>query len=116
MVTKKVVEPVGDPFSPPPEKLVVSSTDDLILAIIKELKISYPNEIAAHTGFSQQTVLARLAYLRVHGVVEKIALGRSPPADLEARLSGLWEAGLKGAQLKRCAWHRLVDHGESEKL
>jgi len=114
--TKKLVEVEGDPYSPPSDKLVKSSTDELIMEVLKELKISYPNEIAAQTGFSQQTVLARLAYLRVHGVVERVVLGRSPPDDLLRRLSQLWEVGLKGPRLKMCAWHRLVDDGEEEKL
>jgi len=105
----------SDPYSPPCDKLVKTSTDDLILAVLRELKISYPNEIAAQTGFSQQTVLARLAYLRVHGEVERVMLGRSPPDDLLARLDALWEVGLKGPQLKRCAWHRLVVHDAEEK-
>jgi DNA-binding Lrp family transcriptional regulator len=111
-----LVEVEGDPYSPPSDKLVKSSTDELIMNVLREFKISYPNEIAAQTGFSQQTVLARLAYLRVHGEVERVVLGRSPPDELQARLSQLWELGLKGPRIKMCAWHRLVEHGEGEKL
>ena len=92
-----------------------TSTDDLILSVLRELKISYPNELAAQTGFSQQTVLARLAYLRVHGRVERVAIERSPPADLQERLPYFWNQGLKAAQLRRCAWHRIVDHGSEAK-
>jgi DNA-binding transcriptional ArsR family regulator len=104
-----------DPYSPPSDKLAKTSTDDLIIEVLRELKISYPNEIAAQTGYSQQTVLARLAYLRVHGIVERVPLGRSPPDELKARFPQLWELGLKGPRIKMCAWHRLVDHGESKK-
>jgi hypothetical protein len=104
-----------DPFSPPMEKQMKTSTDDLILTIIKELKISYPNEIASHTGFTQQTVLARLAFMRVHGLVERVNIGKHPPEDLKARLPQLWEVGLKGAQIRRCAWHRVKEDGESKK-
>jgi DNA-binding transcriptional ArsR family regulator len=103
-----------DPYSPPSDKLAKTSADDLIIEVLRELKISYPNEIAAQTGYSQQTVLARLAYLRVHGVVERVPLGRSPPDDLKARFPQLWEVGMKGARIKMCAWHRLVVHGEDK--
>jgi len=112
---ENIIEKPVDLFSPPSEKLVKSSTDDLILLVLRELKISYPNEIAAQTGFSQQTVLSRLAYLRVHGVVERVELGSSPPEDLAKRLPSLWGLGLKGPQLRRCAWHRLVVKDEPKK-
>jgi DNA-binding transcriptional ArsR family regulator len=112
---RKVIEPEVDQYSPPSEKLVKSTTDDLILDVLREFKISYPNEIAAQTGYSQQTILARLAYLRAHGVVERVMLGRSPPDDLVKRFPQLWELGLKGSRIKMCAWHRLVDHEAKEK-
>ena len=105
----------SDPFNPPAETQVITGTDEQILSILRELKISYPNELAAWTGFSQQTVLARLAFMRVHGQVEKVEIGHSPPDDLAARLPQFWKQGLKGAQLRRCAWHRIVDHGAEEK-
>ncbi len=115
MVTKKLDDAEVDPYSPPSDRLAKTGTDDLIIQVIRGLKISYPNEIAAQTGFSQQTVLARLAYLRVHGVVERVPLGRSPPDDLKARFAELWELGLKGPRIKLCAWHRLVDDGKGKK-
>ena len=114
MIPTNLGELEADPYSPPSERLVKTSTDDLIIEVLRELKISYPNEIAAQTGYSQQTVLARLAFLRVHGVVERVMLGRSPPDELKARFNELWELGLKGARIKMCAWHRLVDDGKGK--
>ena len=91
-----------------------TDVDEQILTIIREFKISYPNEIAAQTGFSQQTVLSRLAHMRVLGLVERVVLQERPPEDLAARLPYFWSQGLKGAQLRRCAWHRLVNDGKSK--
>ena len=114
MEREKIVVDKSDPFSPPKERLVRTSTDDLILSVLRELKISYPNELAAQTGFSQQTVLSRLAHMRVLGLVERVVLQERPPEDLAARLPFFWSQGLKGAQLRRCAWHRLVNDGKSK--
>jgi len=94
--------------------MVKTDVDEQILTIIREFKISYPNEIAAQTGFSQQTVLSRLAHMRVLGLVERVVLQERPPEDLAARLPYFWSQGLKGAQLRRCAWHRLVNDGKSK--
>jgi hypothetical protein len=83
--------------------------------VIDEFKITYPNEIVAHTGISQQTVLGRLGYLRNQGVIERVQLGSRPTDDMKARLPMLWDQGLKGATLKRMSWYRRVDHGKGKK-
>lgn len=114
VIQKEIVE-AGDEWSPPADKPGKSSSDAEILRVIDEFKIAYPNEIVAHTGISQQTVLGRLGYLRNQGVIERVVLGLRPSDEFKARLPGLWDQGLKGATLKRMSWYRRVDREADKK-
>jgi len=89
--------------------------DEEILRVLRDLKVSYPNEIVMHTGFSQQTILSRLGYMKIHGTVERLVLGVRCPDDLKERLPFLFSQGLKGNTLRRMSWYRIVDHGTEAK-
>jgi len=115
-VTKEIVELDAVDWTRPkgPDKRRLD-TDEEILRVIREFKISYPNEIVMHTGFSQQTVLSRLGYMKVQGILERVILGVRPPDDLKERLPFLFSQGLKGNTLRRMSWYRIVDHGSEAK-
>jgi hypothetical protein len=114
MVEKVDEKEAVDWTRPPVDPSAKLNTDGEILRVIREFKVSYPAEVVVNTGFSQQTVLSRLGFLKVQGVIERVEIGMRCPEDLKARLPGLWAAGLKGATLRRMSWYRLVDHGKGE--
>jgi hypothetical protein len=105
-MSEKVVE---DWTLPPGDRKSRASTDESILNVLRDLKISYPAEIVGFTGFSRQTVFDRLFYLKTRGIVEKVRLGNKAPPDIKARLPDLWDQGIKGASLKRMSWYRIKE-------
>lgn len=115
-MNKEVVElEAGDWTRPKGPDRMKLDTDEEILRVLREFKISYPNEIVMHTGFSQQTVLSRLGFMKIQGIVERVVLGMRCPDDLKERLPFLFSQGLKGNTLRRMSWYRIVDHGAEEK-
>jgi len=115
MIEQKEIVEKEDWWNPPVEKAGKKTTDEAILRVLKDLKISYPNEIVSHTGISLQTVLGRLGWLRSQGLVERVEILRWCPDELKARLQSLWAMGLKGGTIKRMSWYRLVVKDEPKK-
>lgn len=111
---KEIVE-AEDWWNPPGKSAGKKTTDDEILRVLKELKVSYPSEIVANTGISLQTILGRLGWLKTQGLIERVEIERWCPDDLKARLPKLWNLGLKGGTIKRMSWYRVVDNGAEEK-
>jgi predicted transcriptional regulator len=106
---------IEDWMNPVDDRVKATSSDNSILLAIKEVGIAYPAEIVGLTGLSRQTVFDRLCYLKAQGVIERVALGRSPDPDMAARLPRLFELGIKGAMLKRMSWYRVVKHEADKK-
>jgi len=111
---KNIIE-AEDWWNPPGDTAGKKTSDEEILRVLKELKVSYPSEIVSRTGISLQTVLGRLGWLRTQGIVERVEITRWCPDDLKARLPELWALGLKGGTIRRMSWYRLVDHEADKK-
>lgn len=99
---------------PPEDQQRRLDTDERILEVFKDLKISYPAEIVGETGLSRVTVYDRLRFLRHQGKLERVKIGMSPPDELRRRLPELWEMGLKGSMIKRMSWYRVAEGKKKE--
>lgn len=98
----------GDWTLPPEDRILKQKTEELILEVIKDKKISYPAEICGETGLSRTTVFDKLSYMKTQGKLLKINLtNMKPPKELLDRRASLWTDGIKGDMIRRMSWYMI---------
>lgn len=105
---------VLEELTPPLERGIKLNVDTSILEAVAERGISYPSEIVGDTGISRQTAYDHIRHLEKTGKLERIFMHKHVPDELKARLSELWDMGLKGNALKRMSWYRVKEGKKSK--